>query len=320
MKKKRLIAFLAALCVGMSLAACERSADGVGKTSDENDIGKSTQTEQPAASSDNPHEPPKQEHTHAYDKKNTAEKYLASAATCTAKAKYYYSCECGAAGTDTFEYGNKSEHKYSKVHYGATVDYFINIVGVNSIYKDGVLVETTQSETLNYIYKEQHIAMLVYRLSSDKFCAKILEEMGGKYKAAVEAVSVTLDDGSKAIELNSESVSEEAKSNFISCLELVKTSLWFTGDYAINPHAFSMHISVEQDFDFASLLLSVAKEMIPEEAATRMIVPSSTSSLRDGNGTVTEYRAECQEESISYCHKLNEEICEYCGSKKSENQ
>lgn len=38
--------------------------------------------------------------------------YLASEATCQSPAKYYYSCNCGAKGTETFEYGDMGEHNY----------------------------------------------------------------------------------------------------------------------------------------------------------------------------------------------------------------
>ncbi len=41
-------------------------------------------------------------------------KYLASAATCTSAAKYYYSCEdCGAKGTSTFTHGSALDHSWS---------------------------------------------------------------------------------------------------------------------------------------------------------------------------------------------------------------
>ncbi len=50
------------------------------------------------------------EHVHNFSQKNTDPKYLASEADCTSPAKYYYSCECGEAGTETFEYGSPLEH------------------------------------------------------------------------------------------------------------------------------------------------------------------------------------------------------------------
>ena len=50
---------------------------------------------------------------HTFDKKVANEKYLASAATCTESAKYYYSCSCGEKGTETFEYGSSLGHSFT---------------------------------------------------------------------------------------------------------------------------------------------------------------------------------------------------------------
>ena len=51
-------------------------------------------------------------HTHNFNQKNTSETYLKSAATCTKKAVYYYSCTCGEKGTETFESGDLAAHNY----------------------------------------------------------------------------------------------------------------------------------------------------------------------------------------------------------------
>ena len=51
-------------------------------------------------------------HVHSYTEKNTDAKYLKSAATCTAKAVYYYSCSCGEKGTETFESGETLAHSW----------------------------------------------------------------------------------------------------------------------------------------------------------------------------------------------------------------
>ena len=50
---------------------------------------------------------------HVYNQKVIAEKYVAEKATCSSKAKYYYSCSCGERGSATFDYGNNLEHKWS---------------------------------------------------------------------------------------------------------------------------------------------------------------------------------------------------------------
>ena len=51
-------------------------------------------------------------HTHNFNQKNTSETYLKSAATCTKKAVYYYSCSCGEKGTETFESGETLAHTW----------------------------------------------------------------------------------------------------------------------------------------------------------------------------------------------------------------
>lgn len=52
-------------------------------------------------------------HTHVFDKEVATDAYKASDATCTAKATYYKSCACGEKGTETFEYGEPSEHNWT---------------------------------------------------------------------------------------------------------------------------------------------------------------------------------------------------------------
>ena len=53
-------------------------------------------------------------HSHNFNKQITEERYLKSVATCTAKAVYYFSCECGEKGVQIFEYGDKLPHIFDK--------------------------------------------------------------------------------------------------------------------------------------------------------------------------------------------------------------
>ena len=50
-------------------------------------------------------------HTHAYTKEVVASAYLKRQPTCTTKAQYYYSCECGEKGNDFFTVGEARGHK-----------------------------------------------------------------------------------------------------------------------------------------------------------------------------------------------------------------
>lgn len=49
---------------------------------------------------------------HVYDRQVITDEYEKSPATCTQRAVFYYSCSCGAKGSETFEYGEKLPHAY----------------------------------------------------------------------------------------------------------------------------------------------------------------------------------------------------------------
>ena len=55
-------------------------------------------------------------HTHSFIQEVTTQEYLKDFATCDEKAKYYYSCECGAKGENTFEYGSALEHSFTRYY------------------------------------------------------------------------------------------------------------------------------------------------------------------------------------------------------------
>ena len=50
-------------------------------------------------------------HTHSFTLEAATDGYLCSPATCTKAETYYYSCECGAKGTSTFEHGIANGHR-----------------------------------------------------------------------------------------------------------------------------------------------------------------------------------------------------------------
>ena len=49
-------------------------------------------------------------HIHSYSLEKTDAEYQKETATCLSPATYYYSCECGEKGTETFSYGELSGH------------------------------------------------------------------------------------------------------------------------------------------------------------------------------------------------------------------
>lgn len=58
--------------------------------------------------------------THTFNQKVMTKQYLVSAGSCTEKAKYYYSCTCGAAGATTF-FGDLAPHEYRYFADGAVI-------------------------------------------------------------------------------------------------------------------------------------------------------------------------------------------------------
>ncbi len=51
-------------------------------------------------------------HTHNFNKQVTTDAHKKSPATCKGPAIYYYSCDCGTNGTETFTSGNTGTHNY----------------------------------------------------------------------------------------------------------------------------------------------------------------------------------------------------------------
>ncbi len=59
---------------------------------------------------------------HIYDQQLTTDHYLASEATCTAPAMYYYACVCGKAGTETYESGLALGHSWEAPQFNWSAD------------------------------------------------------------------------------------------------------------------------------------------------------------------------------------------------------
>lgn len=51
---------------------------------------------------------------HTFDQKKTTDTYKAAEATCTEPETYYYSCICGAKGTETFRFGALADHRFDQ--------------------------------------------------------------------------------------------------------------------------------------------------------------------------------------------------------------
>ena len=55
-----------------------------------------------------------EKHEHVFDRQIAEGRFMVEMPTCTTKAKYYLSCECGEHGTATFEYGETIAHNYNE--------------------------------------------------------------------------------------------------------------------------------------------------------------------------------------------------------------
>ena len=60
-----------------------------------------------------PENTPNTGHSHNFVLQNTSDAFLAKTATCTQKAQYYFSCDCGAKDTKTFDHGEPLGHSYT---------------------------------------------------------------------------------------------------------------------------------------------------------------------------------------------------------------
>ena len=87
------------------------------------ETSESESEQESSSSSESESEQTSEEHIHSFDRTIEEEKYLASAATCTKRARYYFSCECGEIGDTTFEVGELAEHTpVTDKGYAATCD------------------------------------------------------------------------------------------------------------------------------------------------------------------------------------------------------
>lgn len=60
-------------------------------------------------------------HTHAFERQVATQTYLKDEATCQSAQTYYYSCECGEKGSETFTFGSPTSHNL--VAQNASVEY-----------------------------------------------------------------------------------------------------------------------------------------------------------------------------------------------------
>lgn len=171
----------------------------------------------------------------------------------------------GAVIGGLFGYFTYQDDKY----YGAEVKYEISIIATRNVYAADGTVKKEDGKAPNYVYKDQHISMLIDHLNSDTFATEVLknmEESAGAVKAVTNAdgdidISSMLASGDKA-------QAEYAK-NYLQWLTKVKNCISFYFDYDTNPNSFYMKVSVRGDAAFAAQLLATAEKIVPLEVSGR---------------------------------------------------
>ena len=208
-----------------------------------------------------------------------------------------------------------------KKYYGAEVKYEISIIPTRMVYNADGTTTKSEGEAPNFVYKDQHISMLIDHLKSDTFATELLQQLDDESAKVVAAV---MKDGKNKVAemLVSEDENEVKQAKyFLSRLSDVKSSLSFYFDYDTNPNSFFMKVSVKGDPDFAAKVLAKAEEIVPlavsgvkaEDSADGVqkrgwiIVPNSEYTKdKDGNiATETYYTAKCNPMTVNYSHLLN---------------
>ena len=88
--------------------------------------------------------------SHVFDKQVTTDAYKATDATCEAKATYYYSCQCGEKGTETFEFGDYADHVFDREV--ADAEYLVSVATCTSpaVYNKSCACGLEGTETFEY--------------------------------------------------------------------------------------------------------------------------------------------------------------------------
>ena len=93
-----------------SVSASENESEEISESESAEESESNSENESESAEESESESESESVHTHKYNKEVATDEYKVSAATCYQKAKYYYSCECGEAGKESFEAGSFAPH------------------------------------------------------------------------------------------------------------------------------------------------------------------------------------------------------------------
>lgn len=194
---------------------------------------------------------------------------------------------------------------YKKVEsetYYSTTNYKISVSSV--LYVNGVAQDDKPSGN-NYLYKEEHLTMLIDDLSSDVF-------IKDKIMASLEVFP----------SYNPNANDDEADA-YYTALQYVKGCISYSYDILKNPNSISVSVKVTDTLahsvgvpdskEFAKDLLDQVKESVPEYIKKNMIKPATEnySFKEDGTPVSTRvYSTECEETSLSRIRAVGAEQVE----------
>ena len=177
------------------------------------------------------------EHECTFDKQNPVEAALASEATCTEKATYYYSCECGELGEETFEWGDFGYHSLKhkravaatatrpgNIEYWVCLEcdgYFSDSYGKNAISdKASVVIPATGNE--NEGGNDEHTCVYDKEVVNDDYLASAADcDSAAKYYYSCEcgkASDETFESGEALGHTLTETVDEKYLKSAADCM------------------------------------------------------------------------------------------------------
>lgn len=182
------------------------------------------------------------------------------------------------------------------VSYGAAVKYGISVYSHRD--SDAALEEKKESHT----FESKHLAEIVDELSSGDFTAKIIKKLHEIENSARKDKSfgyVVVDRDDPAFDAKAYGDVNRKMQSYVT----------YSFDYAKNPNAISVLVSVPKDKVLAEEILSIIKSDVPQYIEENITVPVSERITEVENGSqVTDwlrFTAECRELSYSYCEKLD---------------
>ena len=158
--------------------------------------------------------------------------------------------------------------------YGATAKYRISVT--SQLYVDDVAKGGSSGH--NYLYKEEHLSMLVDDLQSDAFVSK-------------NFVSELVDTPYDQLQ------TEEERNDYLNLLLYVKSCITYSYNSAKNPNAISVTVRANSKAN-AETIFELVQEKIPAYIIENMIKPAPEFSVSNGTTYNRVYTTHCNNHSI----------------------